>query len=375
MDDLQIVVNSESSKFKAKVIHDRLMIQYIREGVIYASEDHFIFKSHDGGARWEEVCRLKTRKRTPFGRFKYRVLHSEIVRKLARNIGIHNAVVLKSGTVLMQFDGIYRYNGRGKHADYILDFGKHKIIGPLKNGFVVDDRTSNVYFGEYNNSRPYAVRIFRGTNDGRKWEMCYRFPEGRVKHVHSIVPDPYRKRIWVCTGDNDQESGLFYTDDDFQTLELFGGGEQSWRIVSLIPTEKAIYWGSDAGQDAPGDFKNYLYKWDFGKKQKKQLVCIDKPAYYSTQLKNGTMIIGVTYEPKIRRKVEKTAELWASADGEQWEKIIDLPFQPSNRTIGTKYATICLPLGDGTVSLIFFTPLNTKKYDFKLLCAELIQIG
>jgi len=358
-----------NTKFKINLIGDRLMIQYIREGVIYAGEDHFIFKSQDGGAGWEEVCRLKTRAKTSFGRLGSRILHSKPLRRLRRNIGIHNMVVLKSGTVLMQFDGIYRYDGNGKYADFIFDFRPHHIIGPLKNGFAVDDRTDNVYFGEYNNSRPYAVRIFRGTDDGRKWEMCYRFPEGRVKHVHSIVPDPYRNRIWVCTGDNDQESGLFYTDDDFQTLELFAGGDQSWRMVSLIPTETALYWGSDAGQDAPSDCRNYLYKWDFGKKQKKQLAYIDKPAYYSTQLRNGAMVIGVTYEPAVRHEVEKSAELWFSTNGEQWEKIVVLPFQPSNRTIGTKYATVCLPLGDGSVNSVFFTPLNVDKYDFKLVCA------
>ena len=360
----------QENGIKPRVIRDRLMVQFVRNGIIYATEDHWIFQSHDKGSSWQKVCKLKKEEKSLFGSVKDHVLRSEIIRHLRRNIGINNVVVLKSGTILIQYDGIYRYDGNGTYADRVFDFKRDNIIGPLKNGFMVNDETDNIYFGEYNNNRPYAVRIFRGTNDGRNWSPCYRFSKGRIKHVHSIVPDPFRNRIWICAGDNNQETGLFYTEDDFKTVHLFGGGDQSWRMVSLIPKEDAIYWGSDAGSDASSDFQNFIYMWDFRKNKRRRLTCIDKPAYYSAFLSKRIMVIGSTYEPLIERDVEKSADLWISNNGEKWGKLISLSFHPSKRSSGTKYATICLPLGDGSVENIFFTPLNVEKYDFKLMSVE-----
>jgi hypothetical protein len=352
---------------KLSLIQDRLMVQYVRAGIIYASEDHWIKKSSNSGLKWNNVCRLESGSRSMVGRIKDNILRAGLPRRIRRNIGIHNVVVLPSGTILIQYDGIYRYDGNGIFAQRVFGFRQDNIIGPLKNGFVVDDRTGNVYWGEYNIARPYSVRIFKGYNDGRKWKECYRFPLGRIRHVHSIIPDYYRDRLWICTGDSDNETALFYTDDDFQSVNLFGGGDQSWRMVSLLPCEDALYWGSDAGQDASSNVLNYIYKWDFQKNKRERLACIDKPAYYSTLLKDGTMVIGVHHEPKIERDVTESADLWSSTNGRTWEKVLSLPYKPSVRKNGTKYATICMPLGDNTTESLYFTPLNVRKNDFQLM--------
>jgi hypothetical protein len=365
-------MTNDEKRCEISQLNDRLMVQYVRNSVVYASEDHFVLKSCDHGATWETVCRLETRDTSVFGRTKDAVLRNGFVKKIRRNIGIHNVVVLPSGTVLIQYNGVYRYDGEGTIAKRVFGFRSKKIIGPIKNGFVADDRTGHVYWGEYNISRPYAVRIFRGTDDGRKWEECYRFPLGRIRHVHSIIPDVYRNRLWICTGDSDSETGLFYTEDDFQSVKEFKGGDQSWRMVSMIPREHYLYWGSDAGQDAPPDTLNYIYRWDFKKNKKERLELIDKPAYYATVLRDGTMAMGVHHEPKILRDVDPGADLWISRTGERWEKILSLPYLPANRKMGTKYASLCLPLGDGTAEFVYTTPLNVQKDDFKTIKVTII---
>jgi hypothetical protein len=349
------------------LIKDQLLIQCIRKKEIYASEDHWVFKSVNQGLTWEKVCRLEPAGKNHIRLAKDLILRMDWIRKIRRNIGIHNLIVLPSGTILIQYDGIYRFDGTGSVARKVFDFQRDNIMGPLKNGFVTDERTGNVYWGEYNINRPYRVKILRGTNDGNKWEVCYRFPLGRIRHVHSIVPDYYRDCLWICTGDNDEESGLFFTRDDFKTVQQFNGGDQSWRMVSVIPKENALFWGSDAGQDAPPDSLNHIYKWDFKTHKKKQLNLIDKPAYYSMVLENGTMVIGVHHEPGINRKVTPSADLWTSINGDHWQKILELPYEYSGRKNGTKYATIHLPLTDESAKAIFFTPLNTWKTDFNLM--------
>lgn len=355
-----------------KIVHDRLMVQYARKGVIYASEDHIVFTSNDNGATWSKVCSIENRHKSILGQAKNFILRGGIVRKIRRNIGVHNVVVLPSGTVIIQYDGIYRYDGTGMCAQLVYRFSDENMFGPLKNGFVVDDSSGNIYFGEYNNQRPYSIRIVRGTDDGRSWQVCHRFPAGEIKHVHSIVPDPYRKRLWICTGDNDQESHLYYTDDDFNSMERFAGGKQAWRMVSLIPTEDGLIWGSDAGRDAPVA-NNQIYRWSFTRNKIEPLQYINKPAYYSMRLNDGSMVIGTTLEPGQQGIAESTADIWFSRNGDQWERVVALPFLPSGRTSTTRYGTINLPLGDGSLNDIYFTPVNVKDFDFHLLAFRLTE--
>jgi hypothetical protein len=346
-------------------VHDRMMVQYAKKGVLYASEDHFVYSSADGGNIWKQICVLEPRQNTIFAHAKNFLLRSEMVRKIRRNIGINNVAVLPSGTVIVQYDGIYRFDGTGAYANHVYDFGPQNILGPLKNGLAVDERTGDVYFGEYNIKRPYSVRIVRGRDDGRKWGICYRFPEGKIRHVHSIVFDPYRNRLWVCTGDSDREAQLFYTDDGFKTLKQFGGFSQMWRMVSLLPTRDSIIWGSDAGGDAPlAD--NYIYRYRFSDRKVEKLQYINKPAYYATRLSDGTMVIGTTFEPGQRGVAEKSADIWASGDGEHWERVATFPFSPAGRSSGTRFGTLNFPAGDGSLDSLFLTPLNARDSDFTL---------
>ena len=348
------------------LVRDRMMVQFSRKGVLYASEDHFVYASSDRGVTWEKICNLENRSTSLIAKAKSQLLRSGMARRLRRNVGIHNVAVLPSGTVIIQYDGIYRYDGVGTCASYVYSFKELNLLGPLKNGLAVDDRSGNLYFGEYNNQRPYSVRIMRGTDDGRKWEVCHQFPEGEIKHVHSIVPDPFRNRLWICTGDTDEEVHLFYTDDDFKTLSRFAGNSQMWRMVTLIPTPDALIWGSDAGRDAKSA-ANYIYRWRFADKQMERLQYINKPAYYATRLSDGTLVLGTTYEPGQQGVNEETADIWLSKDGDRWERVAALPFSPSGRSSGTRYGTVNFPAGDGSLEELFFTPVNVRDLDFTLL--------
>jgi hypothetical protein len=345
------------------ILNNRMMAQFVRNNVIYTSDDHWVFASKDNGNSWEKICVLEHKNRTWLLSLKSQLLRTEFIRRIRRNLGINNLVVLKSGTVIIQYDGIYRFDGTKKYARKVFSFDIDNIYGPMKNGLAVDDSTGNLYFGEYNNERPYSVRIVKGTDDGRTWRVCYQFQSGKIKHIHSIVPDPYRKRIWICTGDNDLESNLFFTDNDFSTIEFFGGGSQLWRMVSLIPTENSLIWGTDAGRDVPNAI-NYIYRWDFTRKRVEQLQEIVNPAYYTTMLSDGSMYIGTTVEETDKGGA---ADLWESRDGLSWLKSLSLKFSPSGRKVGTRYATIILPLGDASVHRVYFTPVNVLEHDFRLL--------
>ena len=350
---------------EVKVLRKNLIVQAVVNGVIYGTEDHLVWASHDQGRTWREVCRLYPADNSLPGLLKDYVLRSPLVRRIRRNIGINDLVLLDSGTLIIQYDKIYRYTGQGRCALPVYDFRQQGIFGPLKNGLACDRRTGFLYFGEYRIKRPAAIRIVRGYDDGRRWEVCYEFPEGRIRHVHGIFPDPYRRRIWICTGDSDAESGLFYTDDDFKTVNLYGGGDQSWRMVSLLITKDHLIWGSDAGQDAPAHVKNYIYSLDLQTGIRKQLCCIDKPAYYgSTAFVDGSMCLATTFEPGIKRNLESSVELWLSRDGSDWSLAKAFHYRPAGRSIGTRYAMVIIPRLEQPVDGLCCSLLNVENFDF-----------
>ncbi|RJR29495.1 MAG: hypothetical protein C4576_35330 [Desulfobacteraceae bacterium] len=354
-----------------KLIRKNILVQYVKDKILYATEDHIVWRTTDHGKTWEKVCCLATDKGSWYPYFKNKLLRSTLVRRFRRNIGINNVVITRRGTLIIQYDKIYRYDGTSFYASPVFDYEKLGISGPLKNGLAYDENSDLLYFGEYNVNRPRAIRVVRGIDDGRSWDICYQFPTGRIRHVHSIVPDAYRGVIWITAGDNNHESTLFYTDDGFQSMKSFGGGDQSWRMISLIPTEDALIWGSDAGKDAPPDSLNYIYRWEFSKNKRERLACIDNPAYYSHRLADGRMFIGSTYEPGMQRSVAPCAEIWSSRDGLNWSRELAFRYHPSGRKYETLYATVNFPLGDTSSDRLFFTLLNVKSLDFHLLCEDI----
>ena len=352
---------------RIKLLKKNMIIQCVKDHVLYGSEDHIVWKSTNNGKTWKRVCALYPGSDSFSGRIKDKILRSSLARTFRRNVGIHNVVVLNSGAVIVQYDKIYRWDNNSYYARPVFDLERNGIFGPLKNGLAYDPVHDAIYFGEYVIDRPKEVRICRGLNDGRTWDVCYKFSIGRIRHIHSIVPDNYRKRIWICTGDNNYESGLFYTDDQFNSVHLFKGGDQSWRMVSLIPLENSIIWGSDAGQDAPEDATNFIYMWDFKENKKKQLCCIDNPAYYSIKLADGSMAISTTYEPLIKKKSKSEAVIWISDNGLNWKKHAVFPYEFKKRKTGTKYATIQFPISDASNSDLYCSPLNVVNFDFCIL--------
>jgi len=358
-----------SNSRTVRLLRKNLLLQFLSDDQWYGTEDHWVLVSRNQGRTWKKLCKLEPPE-SWLQAIRDIVLRSDVVHRFRKNIGIHNLVVLDSGSIIIQYDKVYRFDYSGRHAVPVYDFHQQGVNGPLKNGLCYDENTGNLYFGEYIIKRPSSVRIIRGRDDGRTWEICHCFARGAVRHVHGIYSDPYRSRIWICTGDNDDESGLYYTDDDFETVHLFGAGDQSWRMVSLLITENSLIWGTDAGQDAPAHVRNYIYHLDLRTGIRKRLCCIDKPAYYSLCLADGSMYIATTYEPGTKRNVTRSADLWHSIDGWNWEIVQTFPYQLAGRDYGTKYATLFLPICRGRITTFCCTPVNVKSYDFNAIQVE-----
>ncbi len=153
------------------------------------------------------------------------------------------------------------------------------------------DAEGGVYFGEYlSNKERGPIRIYRLAPGSRELTVVHEFPAGSVRHVHGLYRDPFDDSMWALTGDREHECGMWRTTDGFESLELVGGGDETWRAVSVLFRERAIYYGMDA------EFRqNYLFKLDRRTRTRTRLTEVDGPVYYSAAV-GGQLFFGVTAE-------------------------------------------------------------------------------
>jgi hypothetical protein len=342
---------------------DRLHASFVRAGRLYGVEDHFVYVSDDSGASYRRVGVIPKIEPSLTEALKDFVARRGLVRLIRRSRGATNLIVLASGTVLVFYDRIYRMEAGGRgfrpvDAPSLTDVFMGGIaIGP----------GDTVYLGEYvTGERPNMPRVLRGTEDGARWEVAYTFPSGAVFHVHSVTYDPFRGGYWVATGDSDSEAGLWFTADNFHTLERVGGGSQDWRVVALLVREHDLIWGSDNDRAAAG-----IFRWNMDDRSLTRLQTIYNPSYFAGGLADGTMVITTTYEPESDfSRLEEShpyTSVWVSRDGQAWSEVLQLEGEPVLTSGRTARPQIRLPDGDGSLPQLFATPLWTSRHSLSTL--------
>jgi hypothetical protein len=355
------------------VIKNKLMVHFSTEEYCLCSQDHFVFSYHYKSQKLQQVCKIPPVNNQLPTVLKDKIRRSALARSLSDSMGLGHVVQLPNGTILIIYDKVYRYSAdnKGKVAQPIFDLKKHKVQPPLRNGIGVHPTSNNAYFGEYVNGIKRAVRIFRIADNGERCEVCHTFQEGEIKHVHGIFWDKYRQRFWITTGDADNESHFYFTDNEFKTVHKFRGGDQSWRAVSLIITEHHLVWGMDAGKDAPAEAINHVYRLNLATDKREQVATIGNPAYHMVQTVSGAIIMGVTFEPGRKQATKEEACLYYSETGEHWQLLASFPYQKLGLTGRSQYAYLFPPSGVIPDNELIFTPINVEQHDAKTLSIQL----
>lgn len=174
--------------------------------------------------------------------------------------------------------------------------------------------SGNIFFGEYfQNIEKQAVNIYCSEDNAKTWHIAYTFEEGNINHIHGLFFDKYTNRIWVATGDRENECIIGYTEDEFRTFaEVFRGG-QEYRTCQLFFYKDFIVFGTDTQYE-----QNVIKKFD-----RKTFEITELQKVQGSVVKGGQVgdvaFISTTVEPS-KVNTDHYAHLWVAEDGIHWEE-------------------------------------------------------
>lgn len=285
----------------------------------------------------------------------------------SKNFGIGHVSISNDKHLIAIYDCLYYRDlneSKGK-MQRLTQYKELKISNPLFGGIAVVPQKNHFYFGEYINSSK-DIRIIKFDCAQQQLSVVYTFAMGRIKHVHGIFYDHYRERLWVTTGDTNEQSHIFYTDDEFKTLEVLGGGDQSWRAVSIIPLKDCIVWGTDAGKDANASDINKVYKYVFKSMHRYELAEVGNPVYHSCTTNDGKIILGINFEPGRKQATEESSSIWSSDfnDLNIWNMHSSHFYADARLKSCSIYGYVYLPKGEQPSDCILYSVLNASTRDF-----------
>lgn len=332
------------------------VVQYVDNNEIWASSNHTIFRSTIGVNDFKKFCSLPVP-------FYSRFAGSSNLLSRSLRLGVKSILKLKDGTILaIANKKIFRIKNGELSVVHSFDKGS----GPLRKGWC-EDNNGNCYFGEYflNNKRNSSVKLFKSSDNGKKWDSIQAFEN--IRHVHALQFDPFSGNLWLCTGDRDDESSIMFSEDEGDSWVPIASGKQIFRTVSLLFTKKHVYWGTDAPSK-----QNYICRYSRDNGAIDKLAPVDGPVHYSINVGNQFKLFSTAVEGNSEgnsMEWDKDAHIWASMDANRWNSIIDWKKDSWPYILG--YGKILFPNGQNNTNDLYLTPQALKTVDTMLIHAKL----
>jgi hypothetical protein len=318
------------------------IVHFLQDQQVIASKGNTVFFSENGGSEWKKLLSF------PLSLCDQLKCSNKISRRLFRS-GVQHAIGINDNVfVFWAFGGIYNYVLKSNTLmRSITSFPGSRPLSLCHAG------GGKLYFGEYRgNPERSPVHIFGSIDGGKVWLPVWEFTS--IRHVHGVFHDPYTDYIWVTTGDEDQECGLWVTTNQFQTIERVVGGAQQTRAVQLLFTEKFIYFGSDTPLE-----RNWIYRFNRSDLCIEQLQAVEGSVFYGCKV--GTRLFFSTVCEPSRVNRPRAAVIWESSDGVAWHRFLNFPKDALPMKL-FQYGQIRFPVGNGDGNSLWITPFATK-YD------------
>lgn len=218
-----------------------------------------------------------------------------------------------------------------------------------------------LFTGEYFYNRDRVnVSIFCSEDKGKTWQKVYTFKRGEIRHVHAVRYDPYRKGLIVLTGDEDQESKILLTTDQFATLDILYEGDQSARAYEILPSSNGWYLSTDTQHE-----QNYIQFLSTSGSMER-ILPIAGSGLAGTRA-GGHLFFGTAAEPSPVN-LDPRPTLYGSSTGKNWEVVERWFADRYSRGKVWKSALfqmprILLPSGVNTSSYLYATTVAVSSND------------
>lgn len=103
-----------------------------------------------------------------------------------------------------------------------------------------------IYYGEYPSSLEEHPVSIRRIAPGKEDSSVFTFAIGKIGHIHNLVPDPFRKVVWVLTGDFGNSAGLWMARNNFHEVEPVLTGNQNYRACWAEAVVGGLLYATDS---------------------------------------------------------------------------------------------------------------------------------
>jgi hypothetical protein len=285
--------------FPCKRAKELIVQEYDENGNLWASRGMIVYELKNGEDKFRRVAHVPTGISLfwlrNFTLLRRATIRPECIETVVNDKG--DITALSAGRLWYLHSGSKKFRETKRLTHY--GFGDQGV----RNDGLIDVNDTIVFLGEYfRNMNLEKVRIFKGSLKTMQWQVAYEFLPGCIRHIHAIQEDPYSHKLWVCTGDENNESGIAWSDDSFKTLAPIGSGSQEWRTCQLVFDEDAVYWGTDTkSEDIAG-----IYKWNKNTGKIEKLQKVEGQMFFGTRLANGTIVMSTDREGTPIEKDDKT---------------------------------------------------------------------
>lgn len=275
------------------------------------------------------------------------------VRKLRRLLRLDKVMIvpISDGFVMFRFGRIYKYSIGLKQ--WTVSSFKMNCRNPMYNGVLKVDST--IYAAEYGNPNGIGKRIIKSDTEGIDWEVVYQFQPNEIRHIHALMYDKYTDKIWIFTGDADEECKVLIADKSFNKVEEVGSGSQEWRACHAIFTQDAVHWI----MDSPLKEVHHII---YDRKSKKISIgqTFAGPVWFAKDY--GDILLAASAQEIGPSHIDNKLHLYLSKDMKSWSEITT--FEHDGWPKGYfRFGTITF--SRGTSIVLFFEGVN--KYDGKTI--------
>ena len=183
MNELSNSQESPMGEQRSRVLHG-VFPHFFDDAVLYASRRRHVIVSSDFGATWAKLCAIPSTPLGPLHGMEAAGPNSRLEHRKRRPHRSRDTPPRREPHALQT---------RGHERSTAVFSIGHKH-SPMHRGLCVS-KMGPVSLAEYfDNPRRRAAHIYGSEDDGRTWDIAYRFDAGQIRHVHAIVQDPRRQR-------------------------------------------------------------------------------------------------------------------------------------------------------------------------------------